>query len=436
MELPNELRYSFPPHINVNRITEHVKLPSGLASPLGETHLFAGEGRLLVLSRNKANDEFSFFETHPESPAKLLHEEWQDILSLKGAKGDKVRIPIPNDQVGPVAFLIKEVSSVQTGDAVIPGAEAMEAPPGPSNVTLPEVATDDAPSLMQGIVAATQAGAWDKAEAWADALKQLSAKFSPEADDLLQVITAIRESRLTEAFLRVELSDLGFFGGKDALLQGVALAFERANEPIWAAAAHMACIEYVDEAALARLFRQLGKDAAQEEHRGWLLAEFEQVRSNLISEQIMKTRTHHLWRELRARLAGRRGGQAMALRELKVLSERFPGTVTVECARLRYLWEGGQRGVFERLLAKCGSDFAEAPMSLVRICRVVESVGAPVSSAAEMFSNLVQRFPQDREIARWVSSLDLAGGSGGGLMLWLGAAAAAAAAVVGALFVF
>jgi len=433
MELPNELRYSLPPDVNVNRITEHVKLPSGLASPLGETHLLAGDGRLLVLSRNKAHDEFSFFDTHREAPAKLLHEEWQDILSLRGAKGDKVRIPIPNDQVGPVAFLIKEAMNGHTGDPSV-ATDGLEAPPQ-SLVVLPDVDTTDAQSLMGGIVAASQAAEWGKVEAWADAIKQLSVKYSPEADDLVQVVAALREQRICEAFLRVELSDLGFFGAKDALLQGVALAFERANEPVWAAAAHMVCAEFPDASALQRNFRNLGKDAGREEDRDWLLAEFEQLRSNLISEQIVKTRTHPLWRELRARLAGRRGGQPMALRELKVLSDRFPGTVTVECARLRYLWESNQRPIFERLLEKCRSDFDEAPVSLVRICRLVEALGAPPAMATEMFSSLVHRFPQDREIARWVASLDLSAGAGGSALLWLGAAAAAAAFVVGALFV-
>lgn len=433
MELPNELRYSLPTNVNVNRITEHVKLPSGLASPLGETHLFAGDGRLLVLSRNKAHDEFAFFETHAETPAKLLHEEWQDILSLRGARGDKVRIPIPSDQVGPVAFLIKQAMHGHGGDAPS-HSDAVEAPTRPQLV-LPDVDTSDPQSLMAGIIAASQAAEWEKVEAWADALRQLSVKYAPEADDLLQVVKALGEQRYAEAFLRVELSDLGFFGAKDALLQGVALAFERANEPIWAAAAHMACAQNADAPALHRLFRNLGKDASREEDRNWLLAEFERLRSSLISDQILKTRTHHLWREFRARLAGRRGGQPMALRELKVLSDRFPGTITVECARLRHLWESNQRSVFERLLAKCGNDFAEAPISLVRICRLVESLGAPPALAAEMFSSLLYHFPEDREVARWVSSLDLSSGSGGSLLVWLGAAAATAALVVGALFV-
>lgn len=431
MDLPNELKYSLPREVNVNRITQHAKLPCGLASPLGETHLFACEGRLLVLSRNKPNEEFAFFETKAEDPARLIHEEWQDILILKSAKGDKVRIPIPNKQVGPVSFLINEAKQPAAPESV--DTPAAELPPQPQSAAA-EITVDptDAESLQSGVRAALRAGDYIRADSFLETLRQLSLKYAPEADDVAKVADALKAGALEEAFLRTELSDFGLMGAKDAALIQVARAFEQRGEQVWAAAAHLACMEEQDETGLARTFRALGKDHQREEHHDWLLSEFEQKRSALISDRIVKTRTESLWRELRARLAGRRGGQALALRELKTLSDRFPGTVTVETARLRYLWESGQRSVFERLLERSCGDFSDSPKDLVRLLRVAEDLGAPASLGAEGYSRLVELLPQDGPINKWVNGVDLTAASGGGTLIWIGAAAAAAAVLVGA----
>jgi hypothetical protein len=441
MELPNELRYSMPRDVNVNRISQHVKLPCGLASPLGETHLFSCDGRLIILSRNKPNEEFRPLDIPAQRLPKLLHEEWQDILVVRGAGNQKWRIPLPNCDVGPVSFLLNEVKAdgerISTADAE---GHSLDQPPddaasgeSPNPASLPAVDLSDPESLRAGIRDAVAIGQFGQAETWMRALTELSQLYTPECEDLGRVIDALRRQQPAEAFLRAELSDLGLMGAKDGVLSQVSLAFEKAEEPIWAAAALLGQVAPSDEPRLARLFRAVERDARREEHHDWLLSEFEQKRSAHVSERILATRTDPLWRELRARLAGRRGGHGLALRELKILSERFPGTVTIETARLRTLWESGQRAGFERLLQRCITDFSDSPRNLIRIGRLVEDLGAPPLWAAELFAFLLKQLPDDRPLTRWLNGFDMkSGGSNGGLV-WVGGAAAAVALGAGAL---
>lgn len=456
MELTREVRFSLPRHVNINRISYHVKLPSGLSSPMGETHLLAHHGRLVVLTRNKMTDSLAPVGLSFEHKPKLLHEEWQDVLLLRGDRDQRYRIPLPNAIVGPVAYLLEETKDEPpeslTGDNATPEHSDPTADPTadtehdtgtPDNpgfalITASEPTPDleiiptDPDSILHAVGGFLAAGKVSQASSWARMVPEMSLFHGAEADEVIGVIDAFERGEFAEAFLRAELSDHLRASIHDGALRPIADAFAQQGELVWAGAALFAALESVDEMRLSTVFRHLGKDSQREEHHDWLLGELEARRSDLIAHRILETRGDSTWRELRARLAGRRGGHALALRELKVLTERFPSKATIESARLRALWDSHQRDLFDRLLERCVRDFSNDPKGLMHVTRVARDLGASPAQIRPFVEQLVELAPHDVTVRTWQAELGSGHGGAHQNLVWiaLGAGSAAAAAAI------
>lgn len=453
-ELSREVRFSLPRHVNINRISYHVKLPSGLSSPMGETHLLSHNGRLVVLTRNKMSDSLAPVGMSDAHRPKLLHEEWQDVLLLRGDKNQRYRIPLSNAVVGPVAFLLEETKEAPpetlTGEDARPqeggdeaeaaGAETGEepessAPPGFSLVVTPEptpdlqVAEEDPDSVLEAVGAYLRVGKLDMASSLARSVPETSLYHGAEAREAIAVIDAMERGENEEAFLRAELSDFLRVGIHDGAMRPIADALAKSGQLVWAGAALSAALDDVDQTRLTQVFHHLGKNAARDEHHDWLLSELEAQRTELISKKILEHRSDASWRELRARLAVRRGGHGLALRELKLLSERFPGQAGIEAARLRALWDSHQRPLFDKLLERCSRDFADDAVALMHITRLARELGASGGQIGPFVQRLVELAPNDPVVQTWASDYRA---SGGGAAVWI-AIGAGAAAVGGAL---
>jgi len=453
MELSREVRFSLPRHVNINRISYHVKLPSGLSSPMGETHLLSHHGRLVVLTRNSAGDSLQPIGMSAAHKPKLLHEEWQDVLLLRGDKDQRYRIPLSNSVVGPVAYLLEETKGeppeTLEADDHTPGQSDEELEPEGEEDA--ERSTSDAPSftlitaseptpdidiiptdpesVLEAVGVYLGAGKISKASSWARTVPEMSLFHGAEADEVIGVIDALENKEPAEAFLRAELSDHLRVGIHDGALKPIADAFAQRGELVWAGAALSAALEHVDEMRLAQVFRHLGKDSQREEHQDWLLSELEHQRSDLIANKIVETRGDSTWRELRARLAGRRGGHALALRELKILVDRFPGKATIEAARLRAMWDSHQRDLFDRLLERCARDYAHDPKGLMHITRVAKDLGASPAQIGPFCEALAELAPDDPMVRFWKEQQSSASNAN---LMWLalGAGSAAVAAAV------
>lgn len=455
MELTREVRFSLPRHVNINRISYHVKLSSGLDSPMGETHLLSHNGRLVVLTRNNMSDSLRPVGMSPAQAPRLLHEEWQDVLLLRGAQNQRYRIPLSNAVVGPVAFLLEDTKGAppetldgepEASNTADPDEESDEAgdehevtaesalPPLATNEPTPdlEIVPTDPDSVFAGVAAYLRSGRLQLASSWARTIPELSLYHAPEAEEVIRVIDALTSGEPAEAFLRAELADFIRVEIHDAAMRPAAEALAQQGELVWAGAALSAALEDIDEIRRAQVFRRLGKDAAREEHADWLLSELERQRPDYIAEKILQNRGDCSWRELRARLASRRGGHALALRELKLLSERFAGQASIEAARLRALWDSHQRPLFERLLAKCERDFYDDPRGLMHIARVAKDMGASAAQLAPFVNRLVELAPQDVVARMWQAELNM--GSSGSTGMWLAVGAGGVAVVTTLIF--
>lgn len=459
MELSREVRFSLPRHVNINRISYHVKLPSGLSSPMGETHLLAHHGRLVVLTRNKMTDSLGPVAMSASHPPKLLHEEWQDILLLRGDGNQRYRIPLPNTIVGPVAYLLAETKDqppeTLTGDDAPPeetGEEAEStgeevaagedgsAPDGFPLIVTPEPTPDlelvptDPDSVLDAVGGFLRAGKLQLASTWARTVPEMSMFHGAEAREVIAVIDAIERGEIAEAFLRTELSDFIRAGVHDGAVRPIADAFAKQGDLVWAGAALLAALDDVDQTRLAQVFQHLGKNAARDEHHDWLLSELDTQRTELISKKILENRSDSSWRELRARLAVRRGGHGLALRELKLLVDRFPGVAGIEAARLRALWDSHQRPVFDKLLERCSRDFADDADGLMHLTRMARDLGASSAQQAPFVRRLAELAPADPTVQTWAAELS-AGSSGQGAMwIAIGAGSVAVAATLLLLF--
>jgi len=455
MELSREVRFSLPPHVNVHRVSYHVKLPSGLQSPMGETHLLAHHGRLVVLTRSKMSDALQAVGMSAEKRPRLLHEEWQDVLLLRGEDNQRYRIPLSNSVVGPVAFLLEETKDAPP--ETVDGAHATEATdseattgepspgtqddPDPGDPSMPifetseptpdvEIVPTDPDSVLDGVAEYLGAGRLSLAASWARTVPEMSLYHAPEAQEAIGVVEALAGGHPGEAFLRAELADFLRVGIHDGALRPAADAFAQRGEMVWAAAALSAALGSVDEVRVSQAFRQLGKDAARDEHHDWLLSELDRQRADLFSQRILETRTTPVWRELRARQASRRGGHALALRELKLLSDRFGGLASIEAARLRALWDSHQRPLFDRLVERCTKDFADDPPGLMHVTRVAAMLGASSAQLRPMVARLVELAPADPVLRTWQADLGQASGSHPGIWVAVGAGGALLAAAL------
>ena len=459
MELSREVRFSLPRHVNINRIGYHVKLPSGLSSPMGETHLLSHHGRLVVLTRNKMTDSLAPVGMSASHPPRLLHEEWQDILLLRGDANQRYRIPLPNASVGPVAYLLEETKGQPpetltgddaTDDATGDDVETTEdgepadgdgsAPDGFPLIVAPEPTPDlelvptDPDSVLDAVGVFLRAGKVQLASTWARTVPEMSMYHGAEAREAIGVIDALERGEVAEAFLRTELSDFLRAGIHDGAVRPIADAFAQRGELVWAGAALMAALDDVDDARLAQVFQHLGKNAAREEHHDWLLSELDSHRTELISKKILENRSDASWRELRARLAVRRGGHGLALRELKLLAERFPGQAGIEAARLRALWDSHQRPLFDKLLERLSRDFADDLPGLMHLTRMARELGGSSAQLSPFVRRLAELAPADPVVGTWAA--ELGSGAGGQSVLWiaLGAGSVAVAATLLLLF--
>lgn len=408
MELSKDLRYSLPPDVNPYRISQHVKIRSGIDSPVGESHLLLAEGELLVLTRTKSTAEFEVIRV-PTTASPHMQED-DDVLLLPQETGT-VRLPIPSAQLGPVAFILQRLQAERprspdesyeppTGDA---GPRRL----GPLEPDEPLSADVTHPGALQThLIQALRNRQWSRASGIIHRLAESSLLFSAEAEDLLEVLRAIRDHELDEAFFRADLADTPMFSAKDAVLAGISDLLAAASNPVWAIAARLASVDEQDESTLAALFRVLGKDFNREEHVDEVMDAFERERSVTIGKRIVEQRTKPLWRELRARLAGRRGGHAMALRELRLLAERFPGEVTIDAAYLRWLHEAKQSDRCQQRLIRCMDEY-ENPSERIRILQVAASAGIPLHAVASRVRQLQQAGRQDMLLQQWIAELPL-----------------------------
>lgn len=431
MELSKEVRYSLPADVNPHRITQHVKLLSGLNSPIGESHLVLVEGELIVLSKGKAAEEFQVIRVPDDAEPELLQED--DVLMIPAANGTH-RLAIPSTELGPVAFLLQLLQSERAQFRELQGSQAASgpdaaalAPTAPDEPLDPSVVDPD--ELKTHFRVAIRQRQWNRARGICERLGDTSVVFAPDAEDAQGVLDAIRKGELTEAFLRTDLGDTGLLQAKDELLMAISDLLAATDRPVWAAACRLACVDSGDESTLAGLFRTLGKDLSREEHVDEVLDQFEQARSAEIAQRILQNRTQPLWRELRARLAGRRGGHAMALRELKLLNERFPGVVTIDTAYLRALKESNDANRCQQLLIRCADEYRD-PKDTVRILSAAHQLGIPLYAVTSAVRRLHVACRQDVLLMNWLGTLQLEKPSGSGL-LWMGLGAAAAAAGLG-----
>ena len=407
MELSKDLKYSLPADVNPNRVSQHVKLRGGLESPMGESHLVLADGQLVLLTRNRPTHEYTVYRaTASEHP---FLRDADDVLIVPQPEGS-LKLPIPSAEVGPVAFLLQRLQA----EATFPPTAEEEPEHVPSPRNLPPLEPDQPldsaithpEELRVQLALAIQRRQWLRASGICDRLAETSLLYAPEAQDAKAIIVALKEGDLLEAFLRTDFSDTALFDAKDALLVAVSDAFAAREQAVWAVASRLASVEGQDETILAGLFRALGKDFSREEHVDEVIDQFERERSTEIGKRIMEHRTKPMWRELRARVACRRGGHAMAMRELRLLAERFPGVVTIDTAFLRSLHEAPHPDRCQQLLIRCADEY-EDPKDTVRILRCCESAGIPMYAVASAARRLQVAHRGDTLLMNWIAELPL-----------------------------